>query len=98
MSKEITSTTSAEGWFFFQKNKSDREPYSFYRLAVWATYENGETIGLLSMHKKGTFFLDAPPSGVEGGYIHWNELNPEQQKEAILQGKIVGTSNPLNCK
>ena len=98
MSKKIIMTSPADGWFFFQKNKSDRDPYSFFRIAVWATLEDGETIGLLSINKKGTFYLDVPPSVADGGYIHWDELNPDQQKEAILQGKIVGTTHPASYK
>ena len=91
-------TCPASGWFFFQKNKSDRGPYSYFRLAAWATFEDGETIGLLSIHKRGTFYLDTPPEGADGGYIHWDELNLDQQKEALLQGKIAGTTHPASSK
>ena len=98
MPKKIVMTSPADGWFFFQKNESNSHPYRFFRLATWATFEDGETIGLLSIHKKGSFYLDGPPEGAEGGYIHWDELNPDQQKEAILQGKIVGTAHPESSR
>ncbi|BBA31974.1 hypothetical protein sS8_0004 [Methylocaldum marinum] len=88
MESKIICTSNAENWFYCCKGSSNgTQKVDYFRLSVWATYENGEPIGLLSLKKENTFYL-AKPSVEDGFYIHWNELDEDQQKEALEQGRI----------
>ncbi|MDQ8183625.1 hypothetical protein [Pelagicoccus sp. SDUM812005] len=94
MNKKIAAITQADNWFFCQESEDRRTPHRFTRLSVWVAYEDGTTTGLLSTHQGPDFSLATPPAGSDGFYIHWDELNPEQKNEALLQGKIPNTSHP----
>jgi hypothetical protein len=94
MSKKIVSITHPDNWFFCQESKSRDTPHSYTRLSVWVAYEDGSATGLLSSHSGQSFELSHPPAQGDGFYIHWDELNPEQRNEALMQGKIPGSAHP----
>lgn len=96
MTGKIIAMTQASDWFFYQENAGAREPWRFDRVVVWATDDKGETRGLLSRDAASAGTLSPPPAGAAGGYIHWSELNPAQQREAVLQGKLAGSSHPAS--
>ena len=90
MTNNIISTTQADNWFFYHNDQiAGSNKFTFHRVAVWVTYENGDTVGLVSVNLKANQGqrLVTPPT-VEGGYIHWNELTEEQKKQAILMANI----------
>ncbi len=77
----IISTTPATGWFFYFKSANK---IIYYRLAVWATYDDGSVSGLLAVQKKDNEFnLVKPPSTEVGGYVHWDDLNQDQKEKAL---------------
>lgn len=96
MTGKIIAMTQASDWFYYQHDADAREPWCFDRVVVWASYDTGETRGLLSRHAGAAGTLAPPPAGADGGYIHWSELNPAQQREAVLQGKLAGSSHPAS--
>lgn len=77
----IISTSPAQGWFFYFKSVNK---VIYYRVATWGTTDQGSVIGLLPAQKNdGDFSLVTPPNSEFGGYVHWDDLNEEQQKSAI---------------
>ncbi len=89
--RKIVSTAPADNWFHFSKNKGPgRHKVNFMRVAVWATYDDGETVGLLGLEKPNSYELSFPPdpSDSDGGYVHWDDLNEDERKEVSLQCRI----------
>ncbi len=70
----------AQDWFFYYINAPSESKYAFLRVAVWAMNDEGETVGLVAVqkgiHEPKT--LEVPPP-LKGGYIHWADMNEEQQ-------------------
>ncbi|MBV7297089.1 hypothetical protein [Enterovibrio paralichthyis] len=90
--KKIVCTSPADNWFHFSKNNGGgSHKVNFMRVAVWATYDDGETVGLLGLEKPKSYLLSLPPDpkDVAGGYVHWDDLNEEEKREALEQCRIV---------
>jgi len=90
MDAKIVSTTQANNWFFYHfDDEVLKEVLVFHRIAVWATFDSGETKGLLSVNLKsneGQRLVLPPP--LDGGYIHWDEMSKEQRAKAISGARI----------
>lgn len=97
MDKKVVATTSADNWFFHHSDHVEgSEELIFHRIAIWATYDTGETIGLIGVNLKtseGQRLVGPPP--IDGGYIHWDEMTQEQQKKAVESARINGMSSAL---
>ena len=90
--EKIVCTTSGEGWFFVHADINGWPTFS--RIVVWATYESGETIGLVGVTNSEHRLVTPPP--VEGSYIHWDELTEPQKEEAIKQSRPKVLKEHLN--
>ena len=97
MDKKIVATAPADKWFFYHSDHVDgSKELIFHRVAVWASYDTGETIGLVGVNLKASEGqrLVAPPP-IDGGYIHWDEMTNEQQKKAISGSQVSARSTAI---
>ncbi|WP_018984935.1 hypothetical protein [Salinimonas chungwhensis] len=82
---KIISTCQADNWFFIHESNED---FNIFRVAVWATYYDGTTGGLVSVVSDDGKSLTPPPN-VKGTYIHWDEMDEKQKGLAEKLGKIT---------
>ncbi|WP_017218539.1 hypothetical protein [Pseudoalteromonas sp. NJ631] len=73
--------SAAENWYSFRINASGE--LEFKRVALWAADKQGSVRGLVSgtANKKFANYLYNAPYA-HGGYIHWDDMTPDQQKKA----------------
>jgi hypothetical protein len=87
MTDKIISTNPANGWFFVHKrDEHDKYPVIFHRVVLWATYDSGYTIGLISIFttlNETRNSLTSPPP-LPGGYLHWDDMSEDDRKHAVL--------------
>ncbi|USE70933.1 hypothetical protein CTT31_18105 [Pseudoalteromonas maricaloris] len=97
MDAKIISTAQADNWFFYHfSHENGNDDLTFHRVAVWATYETGETKGLVSVTLKANEGQRlVPPPALDGGYIQWDEMTKEQQEKAISSAKISGRNTAI---
>lgn len=73
--------SAAKDWYSFRISASGE--LEFKRVALWAADKHGSVTGLVSgtVSKKFANYL-YKSSYTHGGYIHWNDMTPDQQKKA----------------
>lgn len=91
MSDAPICTSSADGWYFVHENDSNSSDRAiFHRVAVWSTYSDGRTVGMISVLGQGANGAEnrlVSPPPLKGIYLHWDELSVEERQVALRQSK-----------
>lgn len=83
MMPNITSLTSAEGWYYIFTSFDEKK--LFYKVAVWKMDETGKIYGMVAIESSGDHdnrhLVIAPPNATNGKYKHISEITNEEAKE-----------------